>query len=94
MLKFNNTQFFVLLALGGLAGWALYRRGQQALQAINPLDNENVFYQAANGIAAGATGASEKDQDSVISDLLFKWLQPDLHAMEQRDYGGPTNGQQ
>lgn len=67
---------FVLYKAGGLAG--------DALQAVNPLNNDNIINQGATSVYQGITGS-----DGTIGTDLYDVTHP---AAAQGPYSNPVNG--
>lgn len=69
----------LVVYLGRKASGAVADAAGQALQAVNPWNNENVIYQTANKAVQSVTGTP---------DTLGTWIYNALHPEEQ-DINGP-----
>ena len=58
-----KTVFSIALAIVVLV-WLAKRQAAQALQAINPVNNDNVFASAADGVVESLTGGESKSTGS------------------------------
>lgn len=55
-MRFTDRQFYILLGIGALGAYVLYRGAGQVAQAINPVNPDNVFNQAAENLGEAITG--------------------------------------
>lgn len=61
MALFNNKQFAFLVVGAGLAGYWLYKKTGKALDAVNPLNRENVIAENFNAGFEAVTGVEVQD---------------------------------
>lgn len=55
-MKFTDKQFFVLLGVGAVGLLLARSAAGEAARAVNPLNNDNIFAQGANGVTQALTG--------------------------------------
>ena len=55
-MRFTDRQFYIQLGIGALGAYVLYRGAGQVAQAINPVNPDNVFNQAAENLGEAITG--------------------------------------
>jgi len=78
----NNTQFFIIAGVLGVGGYLLYKKGldvlpetvSQVSNAVNPLNDQNVFAEAVNDAGSILT------QDENFS--LGGWFYDVVHGDE------------
>lgn len=78
MALFSDRQAVGLVVLAGVAGFWLYRKSGQLVEAVNPLNRENVFYQTTLDVAKEVSGDPDwslykqvnGDRDSWISNRI------------------------
>ncbi|WP_211831162.1 hypothetical protein [Kistimonas asteriae] len=85
-MRLSDKQFYIVLGIGALGVYVLYRGAGTAAQAINPVNPDNVFNQAANGLGEAITGDPNATGDLFDHlygglDLLNPWA-PDY----RKDY--------
>lgn len=76
----NNKQFFILLGLLGAGAGYLYLRRKDIANAINPVSDKNVFYQAAEGTASAVSGDGNK---YALQDWIFGLFNPQALERER-----------
>lgn len=62
--SFDYRVVFALALSVGVYLWVVKRQAAQALHAVNPLNNHNVFAQAADGVVASLSGGESKTTGS------------------------------
>lgn len=78
---FTDKQFYMLLGLGAGVLYLVHRSGQRLGEAVNPLNQDNVFAGLANDATQALSG---RDTDKFGRPLTFgAWLAEATGAGEQ-----------
>ncbi|WP_419536199.1 hypothetical protein [Endozoicomonas sp.] len=59
----NDKQFFIVLGIGALGAYVLYKGAEKTAAAINPTDENNLFNQGAIGLGEAITGNPKATQN-------------------------------
>lgn len=73
-MSFTNEQLIGIGIVGVLALWYLKNRAGDAVQAVNPVNPDNVFYGGTNAVGEALTG----DEDF----NLGSWLYDQIHGVD------------
>lgn len=63
----NNKQFIAVGVVGAAGLWFARKQAAKAAQAINPVNQENVFYQGTNAVGSKLTG----DKDFTLGGWIY-----------------------
>ena len=70
----TKWQKYALIAgAAALAVWWIRRKAGQVVDAVNPVNDKNVFYQGASEVARELTG----DEDGTLGTILYDVLHPE-----------------
>jgi hypothetical protein len=71
-MKLSKGQFYVLIALGAVGAYLASKQFGELLNAINPVNQDNVFYGGASSVTQKLAG---RDLDKFGKPLTFgAWL--------------------
>lgn len=71
MLKLDYKAVLALGALGIVAVWYARKNIEEAAEAINPLNDKNIFYTGASGIGDIIAGDGEQKP---LGTRLYEWM--------------------
>lgn len=85
--KIDTTKVIITAILGGIAWWAFSRTAKVAVEtvkdvaeAVNPLDEENVFNEASQGLWYAATGSEESWGADLYDLFRYGEIDPSMEA--------------
>jgi len=68
-MNITDKQLFILLGVAAFAVWFAAKQAAKVGEAVNPLNDENIFYTGTN--AVGAVLAD--DQDWTLGGAIYDW---------------------
>ncbi len=74
MALLSDKQFAALAVAGGLAAWWLYRKSADVVEAVNPMNRENVFYQGTLSIAKEISGDPDWSLYKQVNGDRDQWI--------------------
>lgn len=71
-MKLTNSQLLMLIGAGVLGVWYLKKSAGDALNAVNPTNNDNIFYSGVNSVGGALSDDDNFSLGSWVYDVFNK----------------------